>query len=207
MRAPAARWGAAWVVAMVAIEAQSAEPKPAPAPAAEVVPLREAAVAAIARARARVATGSEILREVTLPSIERLLEDADLRRASITAPARDWDFVRRTLETARAYADRVVAGEDPYRSATGEMVKAYRADWDGTLQPYALYVPRGYDPRKPLAAGGRAARRAVRPPAQPAPGVRSRQPSRRDRRGGVAQRAAAPRRAGAGGRAPTAAAS
>ncbi len=24
-------------------------------------------------------------------------------------------------------------------------MKAYRADWDGTLQPYALYVPRGYD--------------------------------------------------------------
>jgi hypothetical protein len=26
------------------------------------------------------------------------------------------------------------------------MVKAYRAEWDGTLQPYALYVPRDYDP-------------------------------------------------------------
>jgi poly(3-hydroxybutyrate) depolymerase len=147
MKAPAARWGAAWVVAMVAVEAQAAEPKPAVAPDLGVAPLREAAVAAITRARAHVATGSEILREVTLPSIERLLQDADLRRASITVPARDWDFVRKTLQMARAYADRVAAGEDPYRSATGEMVKAYRADWDGTLQPYALYVPRGYDPR------------------------------------------------------------
>jgi acetyl esterase/lipase len=149
MKAPAARWGAAWVVAMVAVEAQAAEPKPAVAPDLGVAPLREAAVAAITRARAHVATGSEILREVTLPSIERLLQDADLRRASITVPARDWDFVRKTLQMARAYADRVAAGEDPYRSATGEMVKAYRADWDGTLQPYALYVPRGYDPRQP----------------------------------------------------------
>src|SRR3954454_12617407 len=29
------------------------------------------------------------------------------------------------------------------------VVKAYRADWDGTLQPYALYVPRDYKPGRP----------------------------------------------------------
>ena len=29
------------------------------------------------------------------------------------------------------------------------MVKAYRAEWDGTLQPYALYVPRDYKPGRP----------------------------------------------------------
>ena len=96
---------------------------------------------------ARAAGGSAVVREVTLPSIERLVEDADLRRASITKPARDEAFVRDTLATARAYAERVAKGDDPYRTATGELVKAYRADWDGTLQPYALYVPRGYDGR------------------------------------------------------------
>jgi poly(3-hydroxybutyrate) depolymerase len=85
------------------------------------------------------------VREVTLPSIERLVADADLRRASVTKPARDEAFVRDTLATARAYAERVAKGDDPYRTATGELVKAYRAGWDGTLQPYALYVPRGYD--------------------------------------------------------------
>jgi pimeloyl-ACP methyl ester carboxylesterase len=99
-------------------------------------------VGALERARARAAT--PVLREITLPSIERLIQDADLRAGSITVPERDQAFVRRTLETARAYADRVAAGEDPYRAATGMMVKAYRADWDGTLQPYALSVPRGY---------------------------------------------------------------
>ncbi len=115
----------------------------------EVDRLRSAAVEAIARARAAVAkSGSAVLREVTLPSIERLVEDADLRRASVTVPARDEAFVRETLKTARAYAERVAAGGDPYRSAKGAMVKAYRADWDGTLQPYALYVPRDYDPKK-----------------------------------------------------------
>ena len=114
---------------------------------ADVDALRAAALAAIARARA--AGGSDVVREVTLPSIERLVADADLRRASITKPARDEAFVRDTLATARAYAERVARGDDPYRTATGELVKAYRAGWDGTLQPYALYVPRGYDgPRK-----------------------------------------------------------
>ena len=110
---------------------------------ADVDTLRAAALQAIARARA--AGGSEVVREVTLPSIERLVADAELRRASITKPARDEAFVRDTLATARAYADRVAKGDDPYRTATGELVKAYRAGWDGTLQPYALYVPRGYD--------------------------------------------------------------
>jgi poly(3-hydroxybutyrate) depolymerase len=112
--------------------------------------LRAAAVGAIARARAVAEkSGSAVLREVTLPSIERLVEDADLRRAGVTVPARDEAFVRDTLKAARARADRVTAGEDPYRTATGVMVKAYRADWDGTLQPYALYVPRDYDASKP----------------------------------------------------------
>jgi len=148
-------WGAAGVVALVTLGATSAATWQA-----EVAPLREAAVAAIARARARVgkaasatapaeAPKTEILREVTLPSIERLVEDADLRRASITVPERDWDFVRKTLQKARAFADSLAAGKDPYRTETGEMVKAYRADWDGTLQPYALYVPPGYDASKP----------------------------------------------------------
>ncbi|HZL16648.1 MAG TPA: prolyl oligopeptidase family serine peptidase, partial [Polyangia bacterium] len=124
----------------------------------EVVALREAALAAVARARAKLGTAGgkagaaedprQILREISLPSIERLIEDADLRAAHVTVPARDGDFVRQSLETARAFADRVAAGEDPYRTATGEVVKAYRADWDGSLQPYALYVPLGYDPHR-----------------------------------------------------------
>jgi poly(3-hydroxybutyrate) depolymerase len=82
---------------------------------------------------------------VSLPSIERLVEDADAVRAHVTDQARDLAFVRRSLETARGYADVLANGEDPYDTARGAMVKAYRADWDGTLQPYALYVPRDYD--------------------------------------------------------------
>ena len=110
---------------------------------------RAAALAALEAARARAGSASAVVREITLPSIERLIEDADLRAANITAPERDRAFVVKNLETARAYADRVAAGEDPYRTATGMIVKAYRADSDGTLQPYALYVPRDYRPGRP----------------------------------------------------------
>jgi len=117
--------------------------------AGEVDDLRGAALTALGRARAAAEkSASPVLRDVTVPSIERLVEDADLRRANVTAKARDDAFVRESLNTARAYADRVAAGEDPYRRATGVMVKAYRAAWDGTLQPYALYVPPNFDPAK-----------------------------------------------------------
>ncbi len=107
---------------------------------------RDQARAAVARARAKAAAASAVVREVTLPSIERLIEDAELRAASVTVPPRDDAFVQRTLNVARVYADTVAAGGDPYRTATGMMVKAYRSDWDDTLQPYALYVPRDYQP-------------------------------------------------------------
>jgi dienelactone hydrolase len=133
-------------------------PAPAPAPPARQASTpatapaaRAAALAALERARARAASAPAVVREITLPSIERLIQDADLRAASITVPERDQAFVARSFETARAYADRVAAGDDPYRTATGMIVKAYRDEWDGTLQPYALYVPRDY---KPGRAGG-----------------------------------------------------
>jgi predicted esterase len=135
-------------------------PVPAPAPAdaaaagggpGDAASLRAEAMSALARARQRAASGAagSVLREITLPSIERLIQDADARAAGVTVPARDHAFVIDSLRIARRYADRVAAGEDPYRTATGMVVKAYRADWDGTLQPYALYVPRDYKPGRP----------------------------------------------------------
>jgi poly(3-hydroxybutyrate) depolymerase len=114
--------------------------------------LRARAVAAIERAKASAAVaaaGQAVLREITLPSIERLVQDADVRLDTPTQIDRDREFVFTNLQTARAYADRVAAGNDPYRTATGFIVKAYRAAWDATLQPYALSVPRDYKPGRP----------------------------------------------------------
>jgi poly(3-hydroxybutyrate) depolymerase len=112
-------------------------------PAAELDGKRAAALEALARARA--AKLSDVSRAISLPSIERLVEDAEARRAQVTDAARDLDFARRALDAARGYADVLANGEDPYDYARGPMVKAYRAEWDGSLQPYALYVPKDYD--------------------------------------------------------------
>jgi dienelactone hydrolase len=113
------------------------------APGAALDRARAAALEAIGKARA--AKLGEVARAISLPSIERLVDDADAVRAHVTNEARDLAFVRRSFETARGYADVLGNGEDPYDYARGAMVKAYRAGWDGTLQPYALYVPRDYD--------------------------------------------------------------
>jgi pimeloyl-ACP methyl ester carboxylesterase len=119
---------------------------PAPATGDDYRTLRAGAEAALARARARAAALDDVARTVSLPSVEMLIEDADRRAAAVTNPARDWGFVRRQLATAQAYAEELATGTDPYRAAAGVMVKAYRADLDQTLQPYALDLPRGAPP-------------------------------------------------------------
>ncbi len=135
-----------------------AQPAAPLAPAAPLVPgsvagddarlLRPAALAALEQARARLSSLDEVARTISFPSVEMLIEDADRRAAAINDPARDGAFVRRQLETARAFADQLAAGADPYRDRklTGVVVKAYRDDFDRTLQPYAVYLPRGEAP-------------------------------------------------------------
>jgi poly(3-hydroxybutyrate) depolymerase len=139
---------AAGLVVCAALGACARRPGAIP-PAPPVMSLDDARAAALASvAKAKAAPLPEVARAVSLPSVERLVEDADARRAHVTDPARDLAFVRRSYETARAYADVLLGGEDPYDHARGAVIKAYRDDWDGTLQPYALYVPRDYDARR-----------------------------------------------------------
>ena len=98
----------------------AAVPDAAAGPAAPVMDLdavRAAALATIVKAKA--APLPEVSHAVSLPSIERLVVDADARRAHVTDAARDLAFARRSYETARAYADVLVGGEDPYDTARG----------------------------------------------------------------------------------------
>jgi len=150
----ALRLAAAAVLSSVACARRPpAPPADAPThavPAAPVMDLdavRAAALAAIAKAKA--AHLSDVARGVSLPSIERLVEDGDARLAHVTNAERDQAFVRRSYETARGYADVLSGGEDPYDYARGAMVKAYRDEWDASLQPYAIFVPHDYDAHRP----------------------------------------------------------
>ena len=91
---------------------------------------------------------SPLLREVSWPSTQMLVEDAQMRFYDFGRAPRDWRFIERQLTTAREYAQKLAAGEDPWRDRTGLLVKAYRSEVDDTLQPYGLYVPKAYDPKK-----------------------------------------------------------
>jgi poly(3-hydroxybutyrate) depolymerase len=155
MTRPARRAPRLAALAVLATCACARRPPAPPVDAGAVVPaapvmdldaMRAAALASIGKARA--ASLPEVSRAVSLPSIERLVEDGDARRAHVTNAERDLAFVRRSFETARGYADVLLGGEDPYDYARGPMVKAYRDEWDGSLQPYAIFVPRDYDARR-----------------------------------------------------------
>ena len=74
---------------------------------------------------------------MSLPSTEMLVEDAQMRWYDFGRAPRDWDFIKRQLETARDYAQQLAEGDDPWKDKTGLLVKAYRSDFDDTLQPYA----------------------------------------------------------------------
>jgi poly(3-hydroxybutyrate) depolymerase len=143
---------AAWLAGATPALAPAAVPAaPASDTGGDYPALRAAADAALGRARARAAAlapeaQTTNMSSISIPSIEMLIEDADQRAHAVVKPARDWGFVRSQLQTARAYADKLAAGEDPYRGVSGTLVKAYRSDFDQTLQPYALYLPRGEPP-------------------------------------------------------------
>jgi dienelactone hydrolase len=117
--------------------------------------LLEAAQAALAQAKGKAAGLDPLLREVSLPSTEMLVEDAEMRWSDFGQAPRDWAFVKGQLEMARAFAEKLAGGEDPWKDRTGAFTKAYRSEVDGILQPYGLYVPPSYDPAKawPLMVG------------------------------------------------------
>jgi dienelactone hydrolase len=110
--------------------------------------LLAAAEDALERLRARADALDATQREVSLPSTEMLVEDAVMGWEDFGRAPRDWDYIRTHLETAAEYADRLVAGDDPWLHRRGPFVRAYRSDIDDTLQPYALYVPESYDSKK-----------------------------------------------------------
>ena len=62
--------------------------------------LLAAAEEALARARERAATLEPLLRDVSLPSTEMLVEDAQMSWSDFGHAPRDWSYVRRQLETA-----------------------------------------------------------------------------------------------------------
>jgi pimeloyl-ACP methyl ester carboxylesterase len=56
---------------------------------------------------------------------------------------------RRLLAEGRQRAKQLRAGESPWTTATGPIVRGYVSKIDGSVQPYGLVVPKSYQPRSP----------------------------------------------------------
>jgi poly(3-hydroxybutyrate) depolymerase len=61
-----------------------------------------------------------------------------------TRPA-DVDYILRVLEEAEDWIETLAAGRDPFQGRKGLFQKAFYSKVDGSLQPYTVFVPKGYD--------------------------------------------------------------
>ncbi|MEZ4309269.1 MAG: prolyl oligopeptidase family serine peptidase [Polyangiaceae bacterium] len=67
----------------------------------------------------------------------------DIERATAEGhPDERW--ISKRLEVAEGLAEGFARGEDPYRSKTGVVMRAYRSELDGQLQPYVAYIPKSH---------------------------------------------------------------
>jgi len=102
------------------------------------------------RAVERAASGLKdrrgVLATITLPSLRRMICDAEQRWANLEQPGPDLAFIWKNLRDAEDGAWEMERGRDWFATHTGHLVKAYRCEHDGTLQPYSVYVPADYDP-------------------------------------------------------------
>lgn len=62
----------------------------------------------------------------------------------------DLALVRRALTRGLERVAQLETGKTPWNDHRGRLPRAYRSRVDGSIQPYALTVPRRYDPRKPI---------------------------------------------------------
>lgn len=69
--------------------------------------------------------------------------DSDLSEA-------DLHLLDRMLARGRDRLKALESKSAPWETKRGKLVRAYVSDVDGSVQPYGLIIPRGYDPAKPI---------------------------------------------------------
>lgn len=62
----------------------------------------------------------------------------------------DLQLLQRSLRRGRERAEALERGQVPWSEKRGWLVRGYRSAVDGSVQPYGLQVPRGYQPGKPM---------------------------------------------------------
>jgi len=97
----------------------------------KLFPRMAALVKALATVPANVPSGSR-------DSFERDVTEM----ADATAQGHpDESWITKRVDGLEKIAEGLARGEDPYRTATGVVFRAYRSELDGKLQPYVAYVP------------------------------------------------------------------
>jgi poly(3-hydroxybutyrate) depolymerase len=67
-----------------------------------------------------------------------------LKLSADTRPA-EVEYVLRVLGEAEGWIETLAAGRDPFEGRKGLFQKAFYSKVDGSLQPYTVFVPKGYD--------------------------------------------------------------
>ena len=117
---------------------------PSPSDAAHHRELLARAQEAVDVAERALADREDVLATSALPSVKMMVRDAETLWSAVTSRA-DVEFVEHTLAEAARCGKTLSEGKDPFATRSGPFVKAYVSRVDGSLQPYAIYVPLGYD--------------------------------------------------------------
>ena len=72
-----------------------------------------------------------------------------LRYETKLQPA-DVALIKKALERGNARAEALAAGKHPWSEKKGKLFRGYRSAVDGSVQPFGLIVPAGYDPAKKI---------------------------------------------------------
>ncbi len=72
----------------------------------------------------------------------------DLVTSAVARAEPDTAWVARNADVAEQLATELAKGVDPYLGRKGVVMRAYRSTLDDRLQPYVVFVPRSYDPKK-----------------------------------------------------------
>ncbi len=111
--------------------------------------LLDAAKRKVSDAANSVNNSDFILKEVSLPGLEIIIKNAEIRWATFRKEDEDMYDIRNMLKEAIKLSEILRKGGDPFENQRGAFVKAYRSSPDNSLQPYAIYIPEDYNSSVP----------------------------------------------------------
>jgi hypothetical protein len=91
------------------------------------------------------------------PERSDLLADAEVFRKGVVWALRyepklapgDVALIKKGLARCKERLDALAAGKSPWAERKGKVVRGYASAVDGSVQPFGIIIPAGYDPKKP----------------------------------------------------------